>query len=373
MSRERDRRDDRNGSKSLRSHDYLIKLRGIPYSSTKDDIKKFLYPCRIDTIHLFNNRVSSSGECLVDLESETDVKDALRKTKQFIGNRYIEIFRTTIYEYNFFIKHKGMISWREPVIRMNGLPFSCTMGDVQNFFKDIAIARNGIYITRDMTDNALGGGYVAFVSMDNAYKAIDIYDQKHIQHRYIQLSPSTYDEAKKTITNDAYLNGKRFAGESDDEDNNNNNRRNNRSRRRSQSTSGNRRRLVQYRRSPSISSRSRSRPQTESANHQSRDGSRRRSHSRSPVRRSSHTSIHNGEYLVKMRGMPYTVVENDIREFFPSSCQPVHVEILNDRRTNRPNGDAHVYFSTMDQVNEAVKCDRKYMGKENSSFFMKEK
>lgn len=35
------------------------------------------------------------------------------------------------------MKHKGMISWREPVIRMSGLPYTCTMGDVQNFFKGI--------------------------------------------------------------------------------------------------------------------------------------------------------------------------------------------------------------------------------------------
>jgi len=41
-------------------------------------------------------------------------------------------------------------------------------------------------------------------------------------YRYIELTTSTYNEAKKTITNDAYLNGKRFAGESDDEDNKNN-------------------------------------------------------------------------------------------------------------------------------------------------------
>ncbi len=82
---------------------------------------------------------------------------------------------------------------------MNGLPYTCTMADVQIFFKgifewidyrficwylDIEIARNGIYITRDMSDKALGGGYVAFVSMDNAYKAIDIYNQKSIQHRF---------------------------------------------------------------------------------------------------------------------------------------------------------------------------------------------
>lgn len=52
------------------------------------------------------------------------------------------------------------------------------------FFIDIEIARNGIYITRDMSDRAVGGGYVAFISMDNAYKAIDIYDQKRIEDRF---------------------------------------------------------------------------------------------------------------------------------------------------------------------------------------------
>lgn len=103
MSRER----DRNSSRSSRHHDYLIKLRGIPYSSNKDDIKKFLsrkisffnlnkiisliyLACRIITIHLFSNNGNSSSECLVDLESETDVKDALKKTNSSMGNRYIE-------------------------------------------------------------------------------------------------------------------------------------------------------------------------------------------------------------------------------------------------------------------------------------------
>jgi hypothetical protein len=32
----------------------------------------------------------SKGECLIDLESESDVRDALKKANQYMGSRYIE-------------------------------------------------------------------------------------------------------------------------------------------------------------------------------------------------------------------------------------------------------------------------------------------
>lgn len=50
----------------------------------------FVLACRIDTIHLFNNHGNSSDECLVDLETEIDVKNALKKTNQLVKNKYIE-------------------------------------------------------------------------------------------------------------------------------------------------------------------------------------------------------------------------------------------------------------------------------------------
>lgn len=46
----------------------------------------------------------------------------------------------------------------------------------------------------------------------------------------------------------------------------------------------------------------------------SRDNDQRRDRSRSPIRRSSITSKSNGDYLIKMRGMPFTVTEDDVRK-----------------------------------------------------------
>ncbi|CAF0784291.1 unnamed protein product [Adineta steineri] len=388
MSEERDESDDRSNSKSSRHHDYLVKLSGIPYSTTKDDIKRFLQPCHITTIHLFEDNDNPSNECFVELESEVDVTDALKKSGVYLDKKYVEVFRTTDYEFNFHVKHKGQVTWSEPVIRMSGLPFSCTMGEVQNFFENIEIARNGIYITRDMADQALGDGFVAFVNMTNAYKAIDTHDQKRIQHRYIELFPSTYEEAKKRILNDARSNAKQFVGDDEDDDTKidtndtniiiNNIKKDNtdtnnivqrasrsrsRSRQRSRSTSRDyRQREVKRRHSPSVSPPPRSRPLPRNMHPRSFNNNnsyRRRSRSRSPVRR---TSPRSGEHLVKIRGMPYTVVEEDVRKFFPSSCQPIRIEIVQDRRMKRPNGDGHLYFSSLEDVDEAMKCDRKYMG-----------
>jgi len=40
----------------------------------------------------------------------------------------------------------------------------------------------------------------------------------------------------------------------------------------------------------------------------------------------------------------------------------MRIEILQDRRMKRPNGDGYLYFASLDEVTEAMKCDRKYMG-----------
>jgi len=39
------------------------------------------------------------------------------------------------------MKHNGKVSWHDPVIRLTGLPFNCTMADVQKFFESMFFER----------------------------------------------------------------------------------------------------------------------------------------------------------------------------------------------------------------------------------------
>ena len=100
---------ERNDSESSDQHDYLVKLRGIPPSTSKEDIRKFLHrkldlffnrlsteleslflACAIVTVHLFDTTENTSAECLVDLESEVDVTDALKNSGRYLDDKPIE-------------------------------------------------------------------------------------------------------------------------------------------------------------------------------------------------------------------------------------------------------------------------------------------
>lgn len=56
-----------------------------------------------------------------------------------------------------------------------------------------------------MADKALGDGFVAFVNMDNAYKAIDLHDHKHIQHRFGWTW--SFDKNEKELGTAGLING----------------------------------------------------------------------------------------------------------------------------------------------------------------------
>lgn len=64
---------------------FVVKLRGLPWSCSVEDVQNFLSDCTIRDgaagVHFIYTREGrQSGEAFVELESEDDVKMALKKT-----------------------------------------------------------------------------------------------------------------------------------------------------------------------------------------------------------------------------------------------------------------------------------------------------
>lgn len=79
---------------------YVLRLRGLPYSATRSDVEKFF-----DTIQIYKGEegvvfsVTSTGrptgEAYVEFMSEEAQQDAMKRHKQHMGPRYIELFKST--------------------------------------------------------------------------------------------------------------------------------------------------------------------------------------------------------------------------------------------------------------------------------------
>lgn len=74
---------------------YVVRVRGLPWSSTVDEIMKFFGECNISGgktgIHMTMSREGRpSGEAYIEMESEEDIEKALERDRDHMGHRYIE-------------------------------------------------------------------------------------------------------------------------------------------------------------------------------------------------------------------------------------------------------------------------------------------
>ena len=117
---------------------YVVKLRGLPWSCSIEDVQNFLSDCTIHDgvagVHFIYTREGrQSGEAFVELESEDDVKLALRKDRESMGHRYIEVFKSHRTKMDWVLKHSGpnsADSANDGFERLWGLPFGCTKEEI---------------------------------------------------------------------------------------------------------------------------------------------------------------------------------------------------------------------------------------------------
>ncbi|XP_013190425.1 heterogeneous nuclear ribonucleoprotein H [Amyelois transitella] len=311
---------------------HIVKLRGLPFSTTIEDVLDFLTGVNVvngkEGVHLTEVRPGRpSGECFVEVESQEDVDAALKKDKEIMGKRYIEVFSTDRQDMEWALNamrqsENGFDSLPNVtddmgIVKLRGLPFGCSKEEVIQFFDGLSVAPDGVHLLSDFRGRASGEAFVHFVDKESAQEALNR-DREKIGHRYIEVFVSSADEVR------AY--GARMEVGF----------RSNRGYR-----------PTPYDRNDRFSG--------------SRFGSRGRGGGSYGGGRGGFRSRGGGGgcHCVHMRGLPFKASPQDIAYFF-KPIRPVNINILYDN-SGRPSGEADVEFECHEDAMRAMRRDKNNM------------
>lgn len=291
---------------------FIIRAKGLPWSCTTDDLIQFFSECRVRDgvkgIHLTVNRDGKpNGQAFIELEHEEDVSKALEKHRQYLGPRYIEVFEVTNSDAEAILKKSVQLPARDGVVRIRGLPYSCTETDVMLFFSGLDVMEDGVTLVTDHRGRNSGEAYVQFLSQEQADEALTR-DREVIGNRYIEVFPSRRSEI-----------GGRKKTESVEEGRNSR----------------------------------QSQPHRPAAQ---------------PPRHGSLPVSSLPQHFVHMRGLPFQATGNDIVQFFsPLALSRILVEFGPD---GRASGEADVYFTSHQDAVSAMTRDKAHMQERYIELFL---
>ncbi|XP_052195713.1 uncharacterized protein LOC127803500 isoform X1 [Diospyros lotus] len=199
----------------------VVRLRGLPFNCTDIDVFKFFAGLEIVDVLLANKNGRFSGEAFVVFASPMQAEFALQRDRQNMGRRYVEVFRCKKQDYYHAVAaevhyegiydndyhgsppparsrkfhDKEQMEYTE-ILKLRGLPFSVTRSDIVEFFGEFKLTEGKIHIACRPDGKATGEAYVEFSSAEEAKKAMHK-DKMTIGSRYVELFPSTPDEARR--------------------------------------------------------------------------------------------------------------------------------------------------------------------------------
>ncbi|CAM8916686.1 unnamed protein product [Rhodiola kirilowii] len=209
----------------------VIRIRGLPFYCTEDDVASFFYGLDVVDVLLVhkNGRFTGEAYCVFGYPLQVDI--ALRKDRQNMGSRYVEVFSSHRQEYYRAIAHevrdargdaspppkaklndenRSIVHDKRPsdakkesavhtgVLRMRGLPYSSAKDDIVDFFEDFNLSEDAIHFVMNWEGRASGDAFVEFASAEDS-KAAMVKDRMSIGNRYVELYPSTPEEMSKAI------------------------------------------------------------------------------------------------------------------------------------------------------------------------------
>uniref|UniRef100_A0A4W3HQL6 RNA binding motif protein 19 n=1 Tax=Callorhinchus milii TaxID=7868 RepID=A0A4W3HQL6_CALMI len=179
-------------------------------------VMEFFVPVKPVAIRIVKNaNGNTTGYVFVDFQSEEDLKEALKRNKDYMGGRYIELFRENGAQKpklgrkdkdRPWLKREMKADEEEEDIADSGrlfvrnLPYTCTEEDLEKIFSKTGPIAEIHFPIDSLTKRPKGFAFVTYMIPEHAVKALAEIDGEVFQGRMLHILPSTVKREK--IEND---------------------------------------------------------------------------------------------------------------------------------------------------------------------------
>jgi len=207
----------------------IIRMRGLPFTATPQDVLGFLGPETPVTdgseglLFVKYPDGRPTGDAFVLFACEEYAQNALKKHKQILGKRYIELFRSTAAEVQQVLNRymstplistlppTPMVSVPMPVlatppflatgstrdcIRLRGLPYTAAIEDILEFMGEhtIDIKPHGVHMVLNQQGRPSGDAFIQMKSADRAFMVSQKCHKKMMKDRYVEVFQCSTEE-----------------------------------------------------------------------------------------------------------------------------------------------------------------------------------
>lgn len=207
----------------------IIRMRGLPFTASPQDVLGFLGPDSPVTdgteglLFVKYPDGRPTGDAFVLFACEEYAQNALKKHKQILGKRYIELFRSTAAEVQQVLNRymsTPLISTLPPppapmvslpmlatppyittgsmrdCIRLRGLPYTAAIEDILEFMGEhtIDIKPHGVHMVLNQQGRPSGDAFIQMKSADRAFMVAQKCHKKMMKDRYVEVFQCSTEE-----------------------------------------------------------------------------------------------------------------------------------------------------------------------------------
>uniref|UniRef100_A0A8C1XAV2 Epithelial splicing regulatory protein 2 n=1 Tax=Cyprinus carpio TaxID=7962 RepID=A0A8C1XAV2_CYPCA len=206
----------------------IIRMRGLPFTASPQDVLGFLGPESPVTdgmeglLFVKYPDGRPTGDAFVLFACEEYAQNALKKHKQILGKRYIELFRSTAAEVQQVLNRymsTPLISTLPPpppmvsmpvlatppfittgstrdCIRLRGLPYIAAIEDILEFMGEhtIDIRPHGVHMVFNQQGRPSGDAFIQMKSADRAFMVAQKCHKKMMKDRYVEVFQCSTEE-----------------------------------------------------------------------------------------------------------------------------------------------------------------------------------